>query len=97
MHGKHRARTAGAGRRSSCRGRSRLPRAGEDPRAVPARTDGALHYLGYRAARAGVTLGPKARDRMRERLKAAASGPPERLLAALAAYRAVWMFASLHS
>ena len=66
----------------------------KDPLARPVGTNRATHYLGYRVTRAGMTLGPKARGRMRERLRIAAAGPPARLDAALASYRAAWMFGS---
>lgn len=62
------------------------------PDALPERTDGRLDYLGYRVTRAGVTLGPKARERLPARL-GAASGDPDRLRACVTAYGAAWSFA----
>lgn len=62
----------------------------KDPAAEPMRADRRFGYLGYELTRAGLRLGRKARVRMRQAL--GALPPPERLAAALAAYRAAWMF-----
>jgi RNA-directed DNA polymerase len=65
----------------------------KDPGARPLRTDGRLHYLGYTVSRAGVALGPKARERMRGNL-AGAAADSERLRATVASYAAAWLFGS---
>jgi hypothetical protein len=65
----------------------------KEPLARPLRTDGHLSYLGYQVTRAGLSLGPKARRRLGERLGAAASAP-DRLRATLTSYAAAWRFGS---
>jgi hypothetical protein len=63
----------------------------KDPDARPRRTDERVPYLGYTVTRAGVVLGPKARERMRGNLRAAAEDS-ERLRASVASYAAAWLF-----
>ncbi len=55
------------------------------------RTDQRLQYLGYEVTRAGLRLGPKARERMPARL-AAAVADPKQMDAAIASYAAAWNF-----
>jgi hypothetical protein len=61
----------------------------KDPQALPARTDRRASYLGYRVSRRGLSLGPKARGRLAERI-AGKVDAPDRLRAALVSYRAAW-------
>jgi hypothetical protein len=60
------------------------------------RTDGHLSYLGYVVTRGGLRLGPKARERMRQRLPARA-GDSRALRASVAAYAAGRMFGSVRA
>jgi hypothetical protein len=64
----------------------------KDPDAKPMRTDRRFGYLGYEVTRAGLGLGHKARVRLRQRLATVTTSG--RLRAALASYRAAWMFGS---
>ncbi len=62
----------------------------KDPAARPERCDGRVRYLGYTISRGGLTLGPKARGRLREHLTDATTDS-ERLRASVASYAAAWM------
>lgn len=63
----------------------------KDPEAAPVNNTRPAVFLGFRVSRAGIGPGPKARRRLRHRLRHADELGPERLVRSLRAYRGMWL------